>query len=65
MINYQFLYVNFSSCVTIARRALFKFGETINLTEDLKQLCYTEATERTKHKAVSDLRHNLIAIDKT
>lgn len=48
-------------------QGLFKFRETINLTKGLKYnlLCNTKITERTKHGAVSDSWHTLIANDKT
>lgn len=46
---------------------IFKFRETINLTEGLNYnlLCNTKITERIKHEAASDSWHNLIANDKT
>lgn len=48
-------------------QGLFKLRETINLTEGLKYnlLCNIKITEGTKHEAVSDSWHNLIANHKT
>lgn len=66
MISYQLLYVIFLTTV-LDNVGLFKFRETINLTEGLKYnlLCNIKIAERTKHEAVSDSWHNLIANDKT